>query len=141
MPSPRKVFYLWILGLAVSWPAAAEPPWSVNPRHPLTAAVAAPAEAPDEAGTLSRPFLWGIRLFQLALSPADGQVCNFWPTCSAYGAQAVARFGPLLGTALACERILRDHHDGDGYRFLLRQRQLYFYDPLEENLFWQSAHR
>jgi uncharacterized protein len=38
--------------------------------------------------------------------------CRFTPTCSAYGREAVARFGWPRGSALAAARILRCHPFG-----------------------------
>ena len=48
-----------------------------------------------------------IRFFQLVISPQDGPSCRFNPTCSNYGKSAVLRYGSLLGSILAGERLLR----------------------------------
>lgn len=48
-----------------------------------------------------------IRFFQVVISPQDGPHCRFSPTCSAYGRQAVERFGSLLGPMLAGDRLIR----------------------------------
>jgi hypothetical protein len=60
--------------------------------------------------------LGAIRVYQRTLSldhgvarylvPAFGR-CRFHPTCSVYGATAIARFGILRGGALAARRVLR----------------------------------
>jgi putative membrane protein insertion efficiency factor len=48
-----------------------------------------------------------IRLYQRLISPALGQRCRYYPSCSEYAAQAIARFGILRGLVLAGWRLLR----------------------------------
>lgn len=50
-----------------------------------------------------------IRLYQLTLSPFFGNACRFFPTCSEYTRQAIARWGAGRGTYLGIRRILRCH--------------------------------
>ena len=57
--------------------------------------------APHAAGHLL------IRFFQVVISPQDGPNCRFHPTCSAYAAAAVERFGLFAGSLLAGDRVLR----------------------------------
>lgn len=65
---------------------------------------------------MGRVILAGIRLYQKTLSRVVPSTCRFYPSCSEYTYQAVARFGALKGTWLALRRILRCHpfHPG-GY--------------------------
>lgn len=65
------------------------------------------------------PRVWGvgmIRQYQRWISPYTPPACRYWPTCSEYAAQAVARYGVLQGGWLAVRRLLRCHpfHPG-GY--------------------------
>jgi putative membrane protein insertion efficiency factor len=48
-----------------------------------------------------------IRLYQALISPALGQRCKYYPSCSEYAAQAISRFGILRGLVLAVWRLLR----------------------------------
>ena len=48
-----------------------------------------------------------IRAYQRLFSPALGQRCKYYPTCSEYAAQAIGRFGILRGLVLAVWRLLR----------------------------------
>ncbi len=48
-----------------------------------------------------------IRFFQIFISPQDGPSCRLHPTCSAYGKIAVLRYGALVGSILAGERLVR----------------------------------
>lgn len=49
-----------------------------------------------------------IRAYQAA-SRWTPRVCRYWPTCSEYAAQAVARYGVLRGTWMAAKRLARCH--------------------------------
>ncbi len=57
------------------------------------------------------PFRWlfvlPIRVYQRLISPAFGQRCRYYPSCSEYAAQAIQRFGILRGLVLAGWRLLR----------------------------------
>ncbi|MEW5783620.1 MAG: membrane protein insertion efficiency factor YidD [Bacillota bacterium] len=61
-------------------------------------------------------FLALIIFYQACLSPLKPQVCRFYPTCSQYYYDAVARYGLLKGSELGIRRILCCHpfHPG-GY--------------------------
>lgn len=48
-----------------------------------------------------------IKLYQRLISPALGQRCKYYPSCSDYAVQAIARFGILRGLVLAGWRLLR----------------------------------
>ena len=50
-----------------------------------------------------------VRGYRLLLSPWVGNACRFEPTCSAYGREAIARYGSPRGFVLAAGRILRCH--------------------------------
>ncbi len=50
-----------------------------------------------------------IKFYQFFISPLTGQNCRYYPTCSAYAFEAVAKHGSLKGTALAVKRVLRCH--------------------------------
>ncbi|WP_230972564.1 membrane protein insertion efficiency factor YidD [Gulosibacter hominis] len=48
-----------------------------------------------------------LLLYRRFVSPIYGDVCRYYPTCSAYGLGAVQRFGLLRGSCMAAWRILR----------------------------------
>ena len=77
-----------------------------------------PGAAPDERDL--RRQHWGrvrrapsavmalvLRGYRKVISPLYGQVCSFYPSCSAYGLEAVTVHGVLKGSALTAWRILR----------------------------------
>ena len=65
---------------------------------------------------LARMLTAAIVAYRRYVSPALPARCRFYPSCSAYAQEAVARHGALRGTALAIWRLLRCHpfHPG-GY--------------------------
>ena len=57
-----------------------------------------------------------IRAYQLLVAPILPPSCRYYPSCSHYAAEAVARHGPWLGCRLAVRRLLRCHPwGGSGY--------------------------
>ncbi len=50
-----------------------------------------------------------VRIYQVAISPWLGPHCRFYPSCSAYCAEAVSRFGVARGLWLTGKRILKCH--------------------------------
>jgi hypothetical protein len=50
-----------------------------------------------------------IAAYQRILSPLLPRACRFYPSCSAYAAEAIHRHGPLRGLGLAARRLLRCH--------------------------------
>jgi putative membrane protein insertion efficiency factor len=56
-----------------------------------------------------RLLIGAIRVYQIALSPYFGNQCRFYPTCSEYAKEAVAKHGALKGAWLAIRRIGRCH--------------------------------
>ena len=50
-----------------------------------------------------------LRAYRFAISPLYGQVCRYYPTCSAYALEAVEAHGAVRGSWLAVRRVLRCH--------------------------------
>jgi uncharacterized protein len=48
-----------------------------------------------------------IKLYHTLFSPAFGQRCKYYPSCSEYAVQSIQRFGILRGLVLAGWRLLR----------------------------------
>ncbi len=48
-----------------------------------------------------------VRFYQIAISPLFPSCCRFTPTCSAYGLQALRKYGFIKGMKLTIKRILR----------------------------------
>ncbi len=57
-----------------------------------------------------------ILFYQKFISPLTPPSCRFTPTCSEYARQALLKYGPVKGLALAVWRILRcNPWGGHGY--------------------------
>jgi hypothetical protein len=50
-----------------------------------------------------------LKLWRFAISPLYGNVCRYYPSCSAYALRAVQYHGALRGAWLAACRLLRCH--------------------------------
>ena len=64
------------------------------------------------ASILNLPRLAGwflIRGYQVTIGPALPPSCRFYPSCSTYALQALAKYGLLRGSWLAARRLLRCH--------------------------------
>ena len=58
---------------------------------------------------MKRLLLGLITAYRYVLSPLLGPSCRFYPTCSAYAAEAIDTHGALRGSWLAVKRILKCH--------------------------------
>jgi hypothetical protein len=70
--------------------------------------VAGPAAEP---GRLNQASVWlllaVVRFYQVVLAPLTFSVCKFYPTCSHYATEAIARHGARRGVRLAAARLWR----------------------------------
>jgi putative membrane protein insertion efficiency factor len=66
----------------------------------------------DWPKTLLKSF---IKAYAYLISPLMGAKCRFYPTCSAYAAEAIDRHGAIKGMVLGTKRILKCHpwHKGE----------------------------
>ncbi|WP_239331259.1 membrane protein insertion efficiency factor YidD [Frankia sp. CiP3] len=75
------------------------------------AATIAPRVSRGSDGTVRSPLAWllltMIRIYRTACSGRTTGVCRFEPSCSAYGLEAVRRYGGVRGGLLTAYRLLR----------------------------------
>jgi putative membrane protein insertion efficiency factor len=73
--------------------------------------VASPGVASSKKISVSRAAAWflltGIRFYQAVLAPLMPLGCKFYPSCSRYAAEAIARHGAKRGIRLALARLWR----------------------------------
>lgn len=55
-----------------------------------------------------------VRAYQLLISPVLPASCRFYPSCSAYAIEALAKHGAAKGSWLAARRVCRCHPWNDG---------------------------
>ncbi len=48
-----------------------------------------------------------IKVYQMFISPQDIPVCNYTPSCSQFGIEAIQKFGIIRGVLLASDRLQR----------------------------------
>ncbi|MCD4746891.1 MAG: membrane protein insertion efficiency factor YidD [Bacteroidales bacterium] len=54
----------------------------------------------------SKFFIILIRFYQTVISPYFAPSCRYTPTCSAYGVEAIKKYGPFKGGWLSLKRFL-----------------------------------
>lgn len=65
---------------------------------------------------LGKIFILIIRFYQLSISPLLPPSCRYVPTCSAYGIEAISKYGPFKGGWLTIKRVLScNPWGGSGY--------------------------
>lgn len=81
------------------------------------------------AGALSRAlrelFLLPLLVYRRLISPALPPRCKYYPSCSAYGVQAVRELGVIRGTIVAAWRVMRCNPWSDGGVDELKDRKLF----------------
>jgi len=76
--------------------------------------MAGPATSDSKPLVLTQAFVELIRLYQRLVSPLFPPRCRFYPSCSEYALQALARHGLVRGLGLAAMRLLRCHPWAEG---------------------------
>ena len=56
---------------------------------------------------LKKLFIFLIKFYQKYISPMKTTKCPYCPTCSAFGLEAVQKYGAIKGGGLALWRIIR----------------------------------
>jgi len=94
------------------------------------------AEPRERVGLLRSTLWFGLRTYQVVISPADGAGCSMYPSCSHYAMDAVAGEGPVRGTWLAAARVLYDHNDPSDPVCHVGRRT-FRYHPSVEDAWWR----
>ncbi|BDZ64641.1 membrane protein insertion efficiency factor YidD [Agromyces mangrovi Wang et al. 2018] len=55
-----------------------------------------------------------LRAYRAVISPLYGDVCRYYPSCSAYSLGAVQEHGAVVGSALTIRRLARCHPWAEG---------------------------
>ncbi|MBM3242320.1 membrane protein insertion efficiency factor YidD [Candidatus Poribacteria bacterium] len=76
-----------------------------------------------------------IRLYQLFISSQDMPVCNFVPSCSRFGMEAIRKYGFLRGVLLTSDRLQRCHGLSSQYYYILDEQTGRLIDPVENYCF------
>ncbi|MFF2318011.1 membrane protein insertion efficiency factor YidD [Arthrobacter sp. NPDC058097] len=85
---------------------------------PTAAVVRFPKRSAKSAAAAAGSFIWNLPrnilillllVYRKVVSPLYGQVCRFFPSCSAYALEAVTVHGAVKGSWLAARRLARCH--------------------------------
>jgi putative membrane protein insertion efficiency factor len=82
----------------------------------------------------------GITIHQKIFSPAQGEVCNFTPSCSRFGREAIRKYGIICGSLMTADRLMRCNpwaieHLNTYYCGIRNGR---IYDPIENNYIFKK---
>ncbi|MBL8073400.1 MAG: membrane protein insertion efficiency factor YidD [Nitrospira sp.] len=58
---------------------------------------------------MKQVLLWVLQGYRLVISPMYGPTCRFYPSCSRYASDAIAKYGVWHGFWLALVRLLKCH--------------------------------
>ena len=85
----------------------------------------------------------GLRLYQTLISPAQGDVCNFSPSCSHFAQESIDKHGILWGTFMASDRLLRcnpwAYESFDKHYVGIRNQKIS--DPVENNYIFGAINK
>ena len=56
---------------------------------------------------MKHPLIWFVKAWRRFLSPLYGDVCRYYPSCSAYGLRSLEVHGAIKGSWLTISRIVR----------------------------------
>ncbi len=85
------------------------PVWGIPTNRKIVKKAANNKSAKRSYSAMYWTMRWMIAAFQQSISPQDGPTCPHKPVCSVYGKRSLQRFGPLRGSVMAADRILRCH--------------------------------
>ena len=71
---------------------------------------------------MKKLFIYIIKLYQKYVSPMKSTKCPYYPSCSAYGLEAIEKYGAFKGGMMAAYRICRCNPLSKGG-----------YDPVRDN--------
>lgn len=101
-------------------------------------------QAPRETDPVKIVTGTGFRLYQRMISPSQGDVCNFSPSCSHFAKMSIENYGIIWGSLMASDRLLRcnpwAYQSFDKHYLEIKDHK--FYDPIDNNyIFGPPMHR
>lgn len=85
---------------------------------------------------LTWPVTAAISLYQKVLSPQQGRVCAFQPTCSNFAQESLRKYGLLQGTLMTSDRLARCHRCATGHYSLTKSGRAH--DPVKDHLLYRK---
>ena len=73
------------------------------------------------------------KFYKKYISPADGDRCLMYPSCSTYAKQAITKFGFFRGFMMTADRLTRCGIDLHQYSQFINNGRVYSIDPIYNN--------
>jgi len=91
-------------------------------------------QPPRETNPVKIVISTGFSLYQKFISPSQGDVCNFEPSCSHFAKKAIEKYG-LWGPPMGADRLMRCnpwvYQHFNTYYSGIKSKKIY--DPIENN--------
>ncbi|MDI6793714.1 MAG: membrane protein insertion efficiency factor YidD [bacterium] len=113
-------------------------PWGIKNEKAVPPKTPEEKKLPSFLSGLKSLSLKAIRIYQLIISPQQGKVCNFEPSCSHFGFEAIHRYGPIKGILITSDRLQRCHYWVFGEYYLSPEGRLC--DPAQNHCLWENLH-
>ena len=82
--------------------------------------------------------LGAIIIYQKIISPQAGGVCNFTPSCSGFGLEAIKKYGVIEGILMTSDRLQRCHYCVSGEYYYGPEGR--FYDSVRNHCLSENLH-
>ena len=87
---------------------------------------------------LKNTLLYGLKLYQSAISPVIGSRCSMYPSCSHYSILAIRKHGGLIGFTMSVDRLMHEAEELQSGPIIENNGRYLIFDPVENNDFWWS---
>ncbi|MBN2568688.1 MAG: membrane protein insertion efficiency factor YidD [Deltaproteobacteria bacterium] len=113
-------------------------PWAFNVTPKKGPAVEI-TEIEEPLSFASKATLFAMDFFINYVSKVDGDRCPMYPTCSAYGVDAIRKHGFLIGIVMTADRLIHENNEMDYAVIVKKGARHRYFDPLSNNDFWWSS--
>jgi putative membrane protein insertion efficiency factor len=85
----------------------------------------------------------GFRLYQTMISPSQGDVCNFSPSCSHFARESIEQHGIVWGSLMASDRLQRCNPWALGLleKYYSGIKDHKIYDPVHNNYIFDPINK
>jgi len=90
----------------------------------------------DDISLVGHILISGVKFYQVLTSPVKSGGCPMYPTCSAYGIQAIKKHGAFIGFIMTADRLLHESNEMNITPFVKIGNRFRYYDPVSNNDFW-----
>ena len=102
---------------------------SILAQNPLNAPIIIEEEVNNNRFDASNVY----KFYKNYISPADGDRCLMYPSCSTYAKQAITKFGFFRGFMMTADRLTRCGIDLHQYSQFINNGRVYSIDPIYIN--------